>query len=229
MDKDSKLTKTNIIDLFSALNSHLLAIDRVEEIYLCGGIFSVMADIRNATKDIDSFRQFDPSLQYLIRSALTQYNTDNITDQIQDDWLNDSASKVVPEDLEYERAIEFAHFNNLIVYKLTDLSMLIAKVKAARMRDDKSDLPDAKYYQARTKTTKEELVSLLGSHGIPVNEGDVEAEWLKREEEIGDISMYQEGDKAAFIQGRRKEITNRQIFINKLYEQDDEFGASNLF
>lgn len=144
---DSRLTKQMIEELFYDFNNLLSSENMKVDLVICGGSVMVMYDARNMTADIDSAHQLSTKYTAMLQFIGQKYDLD-------EDWLNDYSYDPLPKGLEYELLSEYS---NLTIHKLTDVSMLVAKIAASRAKD----LEDAKFFIERLSINKKEEVFKL--------------------------------------------------------------------
>ena len=154
MTESKKMGELEIQNALERLNEMFSECDVKESITISGGAVCVLEGLRDKTHDIDTYTELSDSRhQALISAIAKKYGYD-------DDWLNDQPFSVSPQGLP---TMKLFTFSNLEVYRLTDESMLISKIKAARSKD----LLDACYFADKLKlTSKSQVISLCRQYDV---------------------------------------------------------------
>jgi len=160
--ESKKLGEYEIFYALKRLNKMFCEFGVKESITISGGAVCVLEGLREKTHDIDTYTELsDSRYQALISAIAKKYDYD-------DDWLNDQPFSVSPQGLP---TVKLFSFSNLDVYKLTDESMLISKLKAARSKD----LSDACYFANKLKLTcKSQVMSLCRKYDVLFSIEDID-------------------------------------------------------
>jgi len=159
--ESKKLGEHEILSALKRLNEMFCEFNVNESITISGGAVCVLEGLREKTHDIDTYTELsDSRYQALISAIAKKYDYD-------DDWLNDQPFSVSPHGLPIMKLFTFS---NLEVYRLTDESMLISKIKAARSKD----LLDACYFANKLKlASKSQIMSLCRQYDVLFSVEDV--------------------------------------------------------
>jgi len=159
--ESKKMGEHEIMSALEQLNEMFSESNVKESITISGGAVCVLEGLRDKTHDVDTYTEISDSRhQALISAIAKKYG-------YEDDWLNDQPFSVSPVGLP---TMKLFAFSNLEVFRLTDESMLVSKIKAARSKD----LLDACYFANKLMlTSKNQVMSLCRKYGILFSVEDV--------------------------------------------------------
>lgn len=155
-------------DALEVLNNFLKDRNIFRELYICGGSAQILSGMssRNATRDVDVLSpMIDSELKESAVLAAEKIGVDS-------DWINNGPSSLA-DDLEpgwESRAIEVFCGSNLIVYSISRLDILFAKIWAYADRNEQRDLEDILSLNPTEEEiyrTLERIIPLDGNPGWP--------------------------------------------------------------
>ncbi|MES2504961.1 MAG: hypothetical protein V4534_08805 [Myxococcota bacterium] len=132
----SQLNKTQIHELFAAINNEMSRLNLSGELNLVGGaVMCLVFDAREATQDVDAF--FAPTTS--LREAAKRVAFDRNLDP---HWLNDGVKGFLSPQGDFSDYLELSH---LRVMTATAEYMLAMKCLATRIGDEFHDIDDIRY------------------------------------------------------------------------------------
>ncbi len=152
----SRLTKSDIIQLFDLLDSELAKEESLGELYVVGGaVMCLVLDARDATRDVDAF--FKPAK--LVREAAGRVAAQA---NVSSTWLNDAVKGFLSPRGEFAPYLERPH---LRVYVAEPHYLLAMKCAAMRLGEEFHDLDDVRYLLRHLDiSTVDEALAVVGRY-----------------------------------------------------------------
>lgn len=131
-----KLSKTQILRLFHALNEELAHDKVVGELYLVGGaVMCLVFGVRASTVDVDAIFQPTTKLRKAAHRVANRLNVD-------EHWLNDGVKGFASSKGDFANYLELSHLH---VLTATPNYMLAMKCLATRIGEEFHDVEDIRY------------------------------------------------------------------------------------
>ena len=152
----TRLTKSDIVQLFELLDSELAKDNSLGELYVVGGaVMCLVLEARDATRDVDAF--FKPTK--LVREAATRVAA---RANVPSTWLNDAVKGFLSPRGEFAPYLERPH---LRVYVAEPHYLLAMKCAAMRLGEEFHDLDDVRYLLRHLDiTSAKEALAIVGRY-----------------------------------------------------------------